>query len=140
VSDFLALEALMVDRLAAELPPTVRVMRAADMTSAKAGAPETVFVMFNGFRPKEPRGALVEVEQDWLTVVMLRNQKTLSADGARAEAGPVMAAVIDALLHHTFTGYKRLRLSSGPPPVYEGGMALFPIGWTTAVSLQGGCQ
>jgi hypothetical protein len=140
VSHFLELEPLIVAQIQPALPAGVRAMTAADIAAVKSAAPASVYVLFNGFTPKEPRGALIDVEQHWMTIVAVRNQRTLSADGAAAEAGPLMTAVIDALLHHAFTGYKRLRMTSGPAPMHDNGMAYYPIGWTTAKSLQGGCQ
>lgn len=135
--DFLAAGPVLVDRLKAELPPTVFVLSAKDLAGVKEAAQQApaVHVIYTTFAPKQGAGgAWSGVEQTWLTVVVVRNVSSLAgAEAPMAEAGPLMAGVVGALSmwvppgHADFQG---LHLKPSPPVGYtRAGFAYFPIAW-----------
>jgi hypothetical protein len=126
---FLALEQHITDRLEASVPEGVRVLTAVDMQSTIA---PSVQVIFDGYSVSSEGGGYVVIRQKWLTVVCVRNNKTVREGvGMRSEAGPLIDTVLDAMHSLQVTGYTEIELADAPPPLYAGGFAYFPLAWTT---------
>lgn len=137
---FLALEQILIDRLREVLPPNVHVLSAADLAAATEATQPTpaVHVLYRTYRRGNPKPAgRVETVQDWLTVVAVRNLRSLgNGEQARDEAGPLLAQVIDALdRYQPGAGYGSLALADAPPAGYRAGHGYFPLGWRVSMKL-----
>lgn len=137
--DFLALEAPLIARLREHLPGSVHVLGRHDLGAITEGAQPTpaVHVLYRGYRPRQSDTAMIE-EFDllWLTVVAVRNAATLdSGAAARADAGPLMSAVIEVLGPWVppLPGYQSMHLADAPDVGYQAGFGYFPLGWRVAV-------
>jgi len=143
-ADFLALEPLLVARLRAALPASVAVLTAADLGAVAEGTQPTpaVHVLYRGYAPAragETAAMWEALDQYWLTVVAVRNASSVvTGDAARADAGPLMAAVIAALGGYVpdLYGFKSLRLAEAPEAGYRAGFGYFPLGWRVATKVR----
>lgn len=138
--DFLGLGPLLVDRLAADLPPQVRAATMHDLASVASGqqAVPAVFVAYDGYRVVDASlEARLAIEQSWLTVVTVRNVRDASVgDHARLEAGAIAARVIESLHRARFPGMKPLRFASAPRPGFSAGYYYLPLAWTAPLTLR----
>lgn len=140
--DFLALEPLIVARLRAALPAHVHVLAARDLAGLTEGTQPTpaVHVLYRGYRPGRATAAMwEELDQIWLTVVAVRNASTLgTAEALRADAGPLMGAVIGALGAWVpeLPGCKSLHLDAAPEAGFRAGFGYFPIGWRVGMRVR----
>lgn len=137
---FLALEQILVERLRAALPPHVYVLSAADLAAVSEATQSTpaVHVLYRGYRRGEPKPAMrVEVVQDWLTVVAVRNVRNVaSGTQVRDAAGPLLTQVVDALdRYQPGAGFGSLTLADAPAAGYSAGHGYFPLGWRVSVKL-----
>lgn len=137
---FLALEQILIERLRALLPAHVHVLSAADLAAVTEATQSTpaVHVLYRNYRPGTPKPAgRVETTQDWLTVVAVRNLRSLaSGDQVRDAAGPLLAQVVDALdRYQPGAGFGSLALADAPPAGYSAGHGYFPLGWRVSVKL-----
>lgn len=144
--DFLAAGPVLIARLKAELPPTVFVLSAKDLAGVKEAAQQApaVHVVYQTHAPKQGAGgAWSGIEQTWLTVAVVRNVSSLAgAEAPMAEAGPLMAGVVNALQlwvpagHADFQG---IHLKPSPPAGYtRAGFAYFPIAWGVDLRIRRG--
>ncbi|MEZ7896019.1 MAG: hypothetical protein QMB75_09065 [Thauera sp.] len=143
--DFMALEPLLLDRLRAALPAHVHVLAARDLAGLTEGTQLTpaVHVLYRDYRPgRAPASGWEELDQLWLTVIAVRNVSTLSTNEAvRADAGPLMGAVIGALggWRPDLRGYKPLSLDGAPAAGYRAGFGYFPLGWRAPMRVRAAC-
>lgn len=138
MTHFLALEPAIVARLEEAMPEGVQVLTAVDMQSTIA---PSVQVIYDGYAVGQRTGAVVALRQQWLTVVTVRNTKTVRAGvGMRDEAGPLIDQVIEAMHRLRVEGYMPLTLENAPPPLYAGGFAYFPLAWSTTLNLRHGAN
>lgn len=145
--NFLAAEPLIIAMLRAKLPAQVHVLSAADLAGVAGGQQPTpaVHVLYMGYRPIETRtGALLGVEQHWLTVVVTRNVADIETGfHARQDAGPLAAQVMDALNRQRLRdargpiGGAPLRLDAAPAPGFDDGHYYLPLGWVVPVNFRG---
>jgi len=140
--DFLALEPLLVARLREALPAPVHVLAARDLAGLTEGTQPTpaVHVLYRSYRPGRATAAMwEELEQYWLTVIAVRNASTLgTAEALRADAGPLMGAVIAALgaWVPALPGCKSLHLDAAPEAGFRAGFGYFPIGWRVGMRVR----
>ncbi len=140
--DFMALEQLIVARLRDALPAHVHVLAAADLADLTVGTQPTpaVHVLYRTYRPTKDGPAMwEEFDQYWLTVVTVRNASTLNtAEAVRADAGPLMGAVIAAMGAWVpdLPGCKSLQLAAAPNAGFHAGFGYFPIGWRVGMKLR----
>lgn len=128
MTGFFDIEPVLVERLMTRLPPEVRILTAANMDSVKT-LPRGVRVLFWGYNVTG-NGVLLGLEQTWLTILSIAHNKNAGRDsGMRDEAGPLIDTIIAALHRYQPTGYRPLRLANAFAPLYEGGMAHFPLAW-----------
>lgn len=146
-ANFLAAEALLIERLRAALPPEVHVLTAADLAGVASSEQPTpaVHLVYMGYRVGEARtGALLGVEQHWLTVVVTRNVADIEAGfHARQAAGPLAAQVMQALYRHRLRdsagqllGTAPVQLSPAPTPGFNDGHFYLPLGWAVTVNFR----
>lgn len=137
--DFLELEAPLIARLRAVLPPDVHVLGVRDLATVAEGSQPTpaVHVLYQGYRPQKQAASMYEeLELRWLTVVAVHNAgDPVSGTGARLDAGPLMGAVIDALAPWVppLDGYQSMHLTDAPMTGYRAGYGYFPLGWRVGV-------
>ena len=133
---FLSLEGELIDRLKDELDESCPVLTAAQMANMTTPQAPAVYVAFESYRPGERKGSVLPVEQTWQTVLVIRNNKTLTDVGMRDQAGPLLSDIIAALYRWSPEGFRPLDLAPAPSPVYEGGFAFFPLAWTATLRVQ----
>ena len=134
--NFLALEALLVDRLTRQLTPGTSVLTAAQFAGMTTPQSPAVYVTFESYRPGERKGAVLPVEQTWQTVAVVRNAKTLREAGMRDQAGPILSEIIAALYRWSPEGFRPLDLVAAPGPVYDNGFAFFPLAWSATLRIK----
>jgi len=145
--NMLALEPLIKARLddwLSDQSPVPHVLATPDLagvTEEKQLAP-AVHVVYFGMRIKEviAEGCKAMIEQDWLTVVVVRNVRNARrGDAARSEAGLLLAMTWSALAGWSpGAGMRRLRPASPPASAYTAGFAYHPLAWTTTLQMRGG--
>jgi hypothetical protein len=133
MSHFLSAEELIMDRLAAELPSDVKLQELPDVESAQAvsGRESTVLVIYDSYATGT--GPLLEVDQRWLTVIVVKDTAGVSKGrSARTSAGELATSVIQALHDWRPQGYMRMKLTTAPAAaVYDAGRYFLPLAWTT---------
>ncbi len=144
--NFLAAEPLLIARLRAVMSAEVHVLSAADLAGVASDQQPTpaVHVLYTGYRPTETRtGALVGVEQQWLTVVVTRNVADIeSGFHARQDAGPLAGLVMDALNRQRLRdaggpiGMAPIRLDTAPAPGFDDGHFYLPLGWVVPINFR----
>jgi hypothetical protein len=137
--NLLALEPLLVARLKAELPSTIKVLTLPDIKAATDGTRPVpaVDVIYGGYTVEEDKGGMIKLTLKWLTMVAVRNLKEVrEGAGARDEAGPLTDTVFEALHRWKppLEGYGTLRLANPIPPIYVLGTLHFPLVWTVTLT------
>lgn len=142
----LQVEPLIVARLEerlAALTPAPGVLTAPDLAGVaeeQQKAP-AVYVVYGGHQisQEQAEGSIVELQQTWHTVVVVRNVRTVRTGAdVRADAGPIMGAVFRAL-----TGWRpsndmrKLRPINSPRAGYSKGYGYFPLSWTVKLQMRG---
>lgn len=129
------LEQIICDRLAAYMPPGVRVLTAPDiiwMTEGAQLAPG-VYLLYDGYDVVEvaPGGDPTRVVVTWITWVSVRNVRAITSGApAREEATPIIDAIYLALAGWKPPGAsKPMQLYEAPAPVYTAGHLHIPLGW-----------
>lgn len=130
---FLALESALVTHIGSTLNvPNLKVLTAADLAGVQESGQHVpaVHVVYGGCGIKDSQGR-VEITENWLTVVAVRNVKTArSGEDARADAGPILDALFMALLGWQSTGVKPLLPITPPRPGFKAGFGYFPLAWS----------
>lgn len=138
--NLLFLEPLIKAQLRATLDPRVHVLSAADLENVAEGMQPTpaVHVLYRGFRVMRAGSAVMEIEQTWLTVVVVRNAiDAIGGESARIDAGVLAMQVITALLGRDFPDCGPLQPQSDPiPPGFRAGHLYLPLGWKAPISLE----
>lgn len=148
---FLALEALIVERLQARMPH-VRVLSGddlADITEANQPVP-AVHVVYDGMRVTQTnaQGKNAMTEQRWLAVVVVKHDG--AAAKAAAESKIRAAPFVDAVLKELMgwrpdqrtakpgaPGTPGLKLATPPKPVRRKPFYYFPLAFTADVPVSG---
>jgi hypothetical protein len=129
----LALEPELVARIESALQvPRLKVLTRADLAGIKAASQPApaVHVVYDG-PGFSADGNSVEITERWFTVVVVRNlRSTASGEDARADAGPILDALFNALYGWQPTGVKPLLPVTPPRPGFDAGMGYFPLAWS----------
>lgn len=140
------LEQKIVERLKARLldvaEPLVRfVYDTAEYTDVEEESQlvPSLAVIYNGYRTGEQvgQGQVQQVESEFLVVVVTRSSKdTLRKSGAKASAGVIFHAAIQALAGwKPAQGVGRLKLADAPGAGYsDAGLAYLPIMFTSSTT------
>ena len=132
-NNWLALEphllALIADAVQG-MNPAVHVLSSADLADVKESAQKTpaVHLIYGGYRITDDLGTAWSLAHIWYAVVVVRNVATQrSGQAARQSAGPLVAAVVGALVGAKVVGSTRpLTLVSPPPASYRAGHQYIP--------------
>ena len=146
LADYLAAEPLIVTRLRGEVAgvPSAHVLTAADLSGVEARAQHTpaLHVIYDGDEPlgesgQSDAGDVQITWQRWLVVVAVRSARdTTGGAGARALAGPLLVAVIQALAGwRPSADHSPLIRASAPRPAFDAGFAYYPQLYRTAIVL-----
>lgn len=140
---FQAVEAKIIERLAAGMPDGVRILQHAELdeaTDSRQWAP-FVAVVYDGYSPGEaiaPTGQIQRITQEWYVVVAAKSAKRNGKDiAARDAAGDLADTVLQLLLGYHLGGGQYLRLRESPGPEYQDGYCYLPIGFTSAATFKG---
>lgn len=144
IADHLALGALLVARIrdrVADLP-LVEQLHDVDaieerLNARRAGA----IVVYDGDRLGETagRGAAQIVHQRWLVVLAVRNARGAdTGEGARAQAGPLITALLTALQGwQPGADHRPLVRVAAPAPGYSPAFAYYPLAFEAPISVIG---
>ena len=144
LTDYLAAEPLIVARLRDQVAGVPHVLTAADLAGVEARAQHTpaLHVIYDGDEPageagQSDAGDVQITWQRWLVVLAVRSARdTLGGAGARALAGPLLVAVIQALAGwRPSADHSPMLRASAPRPVFDAGFAYYPQLYRTAVVL-----
>ena len=112
------------------MSPAVHVLSSADLADVKESAQKTpaVHLIYGGYRITDDLGTAWSLAHIWYAVVVVRNVATQrSGQAARQSAGPLVAAVVGALVGAKVVGATRpLTLVSPPPASYRAGHQYIP--------------
>lgn len=147
-ADYLALEGLIVARLAAQTAmPAKRVLTAPDIEQVEEARQTTpaYHVIYAGDRAPSGGGGAARsryqvVEQLWLVVVAVKNVRDVRrGQAAREQAGPWVTELIAALQGwRPGDDYNELQRDLGAPPAaYQAGYFYVPTLWAVTFSTQG---
>ncbi len=142
MSDYLALEGLIIDRLKTEMPELRQVSGWSDYTSIEEIKLPTpcAYVIYQGdvIQGDAGQGAAQRIEQQWGVVIVVRNVAQRSGVGIREEAGPLMARVLALLMGWKPIPTDRpLRRMPSPPPEYSDRVGYFPLLFAAPMILTG---
>lgn len=138
---FLDAEKRLIRRLEAKVKPHVRaVLSAADLAGVQESEQITpaLHVILQGYRPTREQGSglIQEIEQTWLVVAAVRNVRGIP--DAREDAGPILDAVLRALLGwRPDAGWTPFQLAAAPRPGFSRGFLYFPLAFTTKIVARG---
>jgi hypothetical protein len=143
----LSAEPLIVARLEAKLAalnlPALRVLTAPDLAEVaeEQQTVPAVHVVYGGHAISQDQGegAVVELQQTWHTVVVVRNVRGIrSGEAAREEAGQILDAVFRALTGwRPGAEFRRLRPANAPRAGYSKGYGYYPLSWTLKMQMRG---
>jgi hypothetical protein len=143
MADYLAAEALIIQRLQSQVPGMKALSAAdlADVAEAKQTTP-AFHVLYHGDRlvDAQGRGQAQAVAQRWMIVITVRTARDQGKGGAaRNTAGPHLDAALKALSGwEPDQSHGALRRVAAPRPVYsKGGFAYFPLAFETVVETLG---
>jgi len=143
LGDYLAAEGLIRARLEAGVTGA-RVLAAADLSGIPESAQVTpaLHVVYDGDRLGDDGGRHrgQQVYQRWLVVVAVRNAAgQRSGAGARQAAGPLLSAVLSALLGWSPSpDHQPMKRIDAPRPAFTpGGFAYFPLAFETRINTEG---
>ena len=135
------IESALVELLKNALP-NVHILTATDLSDIvedNQPAP-AVHVIYNGFRVIEtrPDGKAATIEQNWLTVVAIRNVRNRgSGASARQDAIALTGSVAAALMGIKLKGSNRpLVIETPPRPGGQNGFSYTPLSWSVETNLQ----
>lgn len=145
MSNYLALEPLIIARLQSQVTGLRAVLSADDLADLATGVQTTpaAYVLYDGDDvPATPAmragdGARQLITQRWLVVLAVRNARG-GAD-AREDAGPLLSQCLTALAGHHLQPtppahiFRPLKRAQAPRPGYADGFGYFPLLFTTEV-------
>lgn len=138
---FLDLEQVLVDRLRAELPDTVKVFSAAELSAVQANSQiaPAVHVIYGGFKVDSTSTdrATAKITQTWYVVPVVRNVASqIDGAGARKEASAHIDLTLQALLGWQFDRSQApLELIDPPPSRWIRGLGYHPLAFRTSRSI-----
>lgn len=131
LTNWLAAEALIIERLKAQVPSARQVYAAADLGEIMTMTEVTpaVHVYYDGDDVIEQSARNQTVFQRWGIFVVARNAAAqTTGQDARSDAGAVIAEIIPAIQHWKPSQHHgRMIRISGPGAVYEGPLCLIPL-------------
>ncbi len=125
-------------RLKASL--SVPVLQADSIERLPKNTPTAVVILPSGIEPDEQRRNQVALQEQVVVVVQTRNASTqLAGSASRQDAGPLLTAVIKALLGWTpdDAKYEPLVMLSAPGPEHDGGIGYYPLAFATRYVVTG---
>jgi hypothetical protein len=132
-NNFMALElhlVALVKAAVAGISPAVHVLTAAELEDVKESAQKTpaVHVIYGGYTVAEDLRTAWRLEHTWYAVVAVRSAATQrTGAAARADAGPLVVRVIDALAGANVPGATEpLKLTTPPKAGYPKGIQYIP--------------
>lgn len=138
--NFLALEPLIIARLAERLDRKIHILSAADLGQIHGNQQPTpsVAVLYGGYnvspQPTSGQRGAVGTRQTWMSVVCTRNVTSISGAEARLSVGAIAAAVIDALQGwRAGDGFGPLALTNGASAEFVNGLFYLPLAWDAPV-------
>lgn len=145
---WLDLETRLIERLRGKLAAKIHVLAVRDLAGVVESQQQVpaVWVTYSSYTPADEHanGAVQNVELTWTVVVAVRNSRSSKASVAsQGEAGPIMDAVLAALLGwRPGAPYSALRLTS---PVARAewnrdGFGYHPLSFTTRLAVRGESQ
>lgn len=134
------LEDAIIARLKEHVPALKHVAGVNDPVELGPGSHWTpaAAVVHDGYRALESRAGVDQIiAQRWLVAVIVHAPNERSGAKARAEAGPLFMAVIDALKGWKPTpGTSRMELADGPGEEYtDDGLAIFPAVFVSKIRI-----
>jgi hypothetical protein len=144
--NFFQAQELIIQRLQEQVPGLGHVGGARSLKEvfARNVAFPAALVLFNKHKPIKGQqaafGAFQGVEQLIEVVIVDDNQEDFTTGaGAREEAGPLILQTINALIGWIPSeAHTNLKLETAPPAAYVGGLAYFPLAFSTEVHLNAG--
>lgn len=145
LSDWLAAEELIVDRLKDQVAELRTVTTAAELAAVaemrQKPTPSAIVVYDGDDVPTNPQsqakqGARHKAVQRWLVVLAVKNVADQRAgSSARRDAGPLIAKIMNALAgwQLPLPGVRPLSRAGSPGPAFEKGYGYFPILFTAEV-------
>ena len=98
-------------------------------------------VVFGGYQVLESRGdGMTRLQQTWYVVPRVKNVRSVKqGSDARSDGGPLVSAVINALLGwRPGDRWKRLEMTSAPAPYYLMGTLEVPLGFVSQTVIKPG--
>lgn len=127
-NNFMALEPRLLQLLeeaVQNVAPAVKVLTAADMQGVMEQSQHTpaLHLVYAGFRVAETSRSAARLVHTWWVVAVTKNvARQRTGKAARADAGPLLAAAVAALMGQQVDGAtKPLALMNGPKPHYSAG-------------------
>lgn len=139
MTDFLAVEDLIRQRLAERVPGIRKIYSVDDLQGAQEQAQRTpaAHILYSGATPAQERKdqAAVNIEQTWTVVIAVRHIRDTS--GARSEAGEIIQATLEALQGwRPSEQHSPMSMTRAPlRPDYGNGYAYFPVAFTTRITI-----
>jgi len=144
LADYLAAEELIIARLTERVGSVRAVLSAADLAGVQEAKQTTpaLHVVYDGDRLGDSagRGIANQVYQRWLVITAVRSARgQRTGAGAREAAGPIISAVLQALLGWAPSDeHQPLVRTSAPRPHFSaGGFAYFPLAFETRIDTGG---
>ena len=132
-NNFMALEPRLKELLEAAvqgLTPAVHVLTPADMAGVSEEKQRTpaVHLVYAGYRIAERKVNIARLVHTWYVIAVTKNVATVkSGQAARADAGPLLALAVGALIGEQVAGAsKPLELVTPPKPYYSTGFQYLP--------------
>ena len=130
---FLSLGDAIIERLRERLPEGVDVEPSPDIDAAAevSGSRPTIRVIYDGYQTGT--GPMIEIQQTWLVVLVLRNTAQVGTGSAAFDEGGRLATqVIRALHRWRPAGHMLLSLTGSRfTPGYQGGRLFLPLAFTS---------
>lgn len=140
MDDYFAAEALILRRIAAELPD-LRVVdggRSLSEIQGRRSVSPAVYVLYDGQEALMGAQQAQVVAQKWVVVTMVRNARAWGT-GERGEAGLLMVRLCQALLGwQPGPDHGPLTMATAPGPLFQGGVGFYPLRFITRIVLSGG--
>lgn len=151
IADYLAAGSLIAARIAAQVASIKRVDALGQLYSLLEEEPQAMarhisgklpaaFVGFDGEAIGDTAGdgAVHVATQRWLVVLAVGNYRRADTNqGVVDEAGPILAALVEALTGWTPAGFTALTRQAAPRPGYLAGMGFFPLIFSTDLFVDG---
>ncbi|MBX3655698.1 MAG: hypothetical protein KF686_16065 [Ramlibacter sp.] len=129
-----ALVALLTDAFQDYTSPAVQVFTTADLDGVKESAQHVpaVHLVYRGYAVAEVMGQRARLRHTWLVIAAARNVgRVRSGAAARAQAGPLLATAMAAVMGKQLQGASTPLVPVQPPPAhYQAGYIYLPSAWS----------